>query len=107
MIEFGIPIFFQDYEVVTEITLTDIEEVSGDCDSCKNSVNKLFTDFRSESLIDTMTNFTEIVCPVINNQTTDCKEKVINWWPIIAQIIYSEEAAVLVCEELDPECEHK
>ena len=37
----------------------------------------------------------------------DCEEKVVDWWPIIAQIIYSEEAAALVCEELDPECQHE
>ena len=77
-------------------------------DSCKNSVNKLFTELRTgESLPDTMSNFTEIICPIINNQTTDCKEKVINWWPIIAEIIYSQEASALVCQELDPGCNHK
>ena len=66
----------------------------------------MLSELRTESILNTISNFTENLCPTIE-EIDDCEEKVINWWPIIAQIIYSEEAAVLVCEELDPECEHK
>jgi hypothetical protein len=92
---------------VTEVAITEIEEnISGECNSCKNSVNKVLEELRTNSLSNTVSNFTEKICPTIN-ESTDCEVKVVNWWPIIAQIIYSEEAATLVCEELDPDCTHK
>lgn len=92
---------------MTEVAITEIEEnISGECNSCKNSVNKVLEELRTNSLSNTVSNFTEKICPTIN-ESTDCEVKVVNWWPIIAQIIYSEEAATLVCEELDPDCTHK
>merc|ERR1739838_828557 len=96
-----------DYEDATEVAITESEDIPKDCSSCKNSVNKVLTELRTESILNTITNFTENLCPTIEEITQrDCEDKVVNWWPIIAQIIYSEEAAVLVCEELDPECQH-
>jgi len=93
-------------DVVTEIAITEIaEDGTGECNSCKNSVNKVLEELRTHSLSNTVSNFTEKICPTIN-ESTDCEVKIVNWWPIIAQIIYSEEAASLVCEELDPGCTH-
>ena len=98
---------FQDYDVATDIAITEIaEDGTGECNSCKNSVNKVLEELRTNSLSNTVSNFTEKICPTID-ESSDCEVKVVNWWPIIAQIIYSEEAASLVCEELDPGCTHK
>ena len=108
--------FFKDYTIDandyeydgTEITNEEFVGDSGECDSCRNSVNTLFTIIREESSkTKTLSNFTEVLCPVLKEQTNDCEEKVNSWWPNIAEIIYAEEFSAGICQKMDPGCNHE
>ena len=109
------PDFYQDYTIdtydeynVTEITNEEFVEDSGDCDSCRNSVNTFFATIREEtSKPKLLANFTEVLCPTIKEQTNNCEEKVYSWWPNISEIIYSEEFSGELCPEHDPGCNHE
>ena len=74
------------------------------CNDCVTGLNKLFSYVKNDALVKSMANFKNDVCPKLKNSEF-CVQKVEEWWPIIVEIPFSDQAPSIACPLMDPKCE--
>ena len=75
------------------------------CPECRKGVNTYFTAWNSgEGLHVGEKHLIDIVCPQMPDAEL-CETLILTYWEKIANIIFSEEDAALLCNKINPECE--
>ena len=74
------------------------------CDFCKQGVNTIFKEFtKPDIIITTEIYFMGVVCPQMPN-IDDCRIGLTKYWDRIAHLIFSEDVADYVCNNINPVC---
>merc|ERR1712020_770466 len=82
------------------LTSAQNEEPEG-CEFCRAGVGIMFEHMSGDALEKTIELLDEYVCPNVPlEQIAGCKTGIKTWWPMIAQIIFNDEAAKYVCAGL-------